>query len=872
MKKYQPKQLESKWQEIWDKKQLYASQIEDKPKQYVLDMFPYPSGAGLHVGHVKGYVATDIISRLYRLKGFNVLHPMGWDAFGLPAENYAIKTGIHPRITTEENISNFKKQMQRLGLSYDWNREISTIDPDYYKWTQWIFLKLYEQGLAYEDEAPINFCPSCKTGLANEEVVNGHCDRCGTKVEKKILRQWILRITRFAERLLEDLEGLDWPQSIKEMQINWIGRSEGANIKFAVATKNFDLEVYTTRIDTVYGTTAIVVAPEHERIEELITDEHKASVESYINSVSSKSDLERTQLNKEKTGVFTGSYAVNPVNGEEVPIWVADYVLGFYGSGAVMFVPAHDERDYEFAKKYSLPVKRVIIPIDQMKSDEIRSNQKGEPENQNSVDNPISSDISDLSGNPEATGPQEAFVDYGVLVNSGEFDGLTSEEAKKKITEKLKAEGKGDYQVNYKLRDWIFSRQRYWGEPIPLVHCKDCGIVPVPEVELPVVLPEVEKYQPSGTGESPLVSIEEWVNVKCPKCGGEAKRETNTMPQWAGSCWYYLRFCDPKNSASLLSKQADKYWMNVDFYVGGAEHAVLHLLYARFWHKVLYDLGAVSTKEPFQKLRNVGMILGPDGNKMSKSKGNVITPDQITEEYGADTLRVYEGFMGPFENAIAWDPTSIIGVYKFLNRVWEVILRGSDEIGSNQMKSDESVGDGERGVPSSARNEVRTSDGAASRQDPQIDLALNRLIKKVEQDVVEMKFNTSIAAMMEFINLVYHRDLTLTQKERFLIVLAPFAPHLSEELWSCLGHNESIHSQSWPEVGEEGLQSEELIIPVQVNGKVREILRVSFDQAESQAAIEKMAQGSEKVQKYLQNQSIKKVIYVPGKMLSLVTD
>jgi leucyl-tRNA synthetase len=797
MDKYQPKNIEKTWQDSWEKNQVYKTlSVSDKPKKYILDMFPYPSGEGLHVGHFKLYVSSDVISRYYRMKGFNVLHPMGWDAFGLPAENYTIKTGIHPRITTERNISNIKRQMQMTGLSYDWDREINTTDPNYYKWTQWIFLQLYKQGLAYEDEAPINWCPKDKTGLANEEVVNGKCDRCGTQVERKTIRQWILGITKYADRLLTDLEELEWPEFIKEMQRNWIGKSEGALVKFDVEGKDFDIETFTTRVDTLFGVTAVVVAPEHPKLNELVTKEQKNDVEKYVKVVQSKSDLERTELNKDKTGIFTGSFVLNPANGKKVPVWVADYVLGFYGTGAVMMVPAHDERDYKFAQKFDIPIIEVI------KSDT----------------------------EPESKLP---FTGNGVLINSGEFNGQSSKEAKKTITKHLIDSHKGSTKTTYKLRDWIFSRQRYWGEPIPLIHCDTCGIVPVPEDQLPVMLPEVEKYEPTGTGESPLATVDEWVNTSCPNCNKSAKRETNTMPQWAGSCWYYLRFCDTDNNSQLISSDIEKYLLPIDWYLGGAEHAVLHLLYARFWHKVLFDIKAVSTKEPFLKLSSIGLVLGPDGGKMSKSKGNVISPESVIEEYGADTLRMYECFMGPFENTIPWEPSSINGIYKFITRVWEII-----------QKED------------------------SSKNSKEIEVALNKLIKKVETDILDLKMNTPIAAMMEFVNLVYHQPLTKNQKKNFLKLLSPFAPHVTEELWKIIGEGFSIHNSDWPVVDETMLETAEFTVAIQVNGKVRDQLTVNRDITEDE--IVKKAHLAEKVVKFIDGNIIRKTIYIPGKVVNIV--
>ncbi len=818
--RYLPTTFESKWAEKWISDHTFKAEIDPKnEKKYILDMFPYPSGEGLHVGHFKGYDATDIISRYFRLKGFEVLHPMGWDAFGLPAENYAIKMGIHPRLTTEKNVANIKKQMQMVGLSYDWEREINTTDPEYFKWTQWIFIKMFEKGLAYEAELPINFCPSCKTGLANEEVVSGACERCGTKVERRVIRQWVLKITEYADRLLDDLKDLDWPEAIKEMQMNWIGRSVGVTAKFKIEGKPGTIDIFTTRIDTIFGVTAVVLAPEHEKVVDLTTPEHEQEVADYIAKTQNKSDLERTALEKDKTGVFTGSYAINPVNGEKVPVWISDYVLGFYGTGAVMFVPAHDQRDFEFANKFNLPIKQVIKPVE------------GEMDT------------------------KKAFEEYGILINSNDFDGLTSEEAKKSIANYLKEHQLGEETVRYHLRDWLFSRQRYWGEPIPILHCEKCGLVPVPEEELPLTLPEVERYEPTGTGESPLARIEEWVNTTCPKCKGKAKRETNTMPQWAGSCWYYLRFCDPKNNLSLVGEDAEKYFMPVDWYVGGAEHAVLHLLYARFWHKFLYDIGVVKTKEPFMKLRNVGLVLAEDGRKMSKSLGNVVTPDEIVKEYGADSLRVYEAFMGPFDNAIAWDPSSINGVYRFLSRVWEVIEKEN-----------------------------------ANQPDEEVEKALNRLIGKVGNDIEAMKFNTAVASMMEFINLIYHKNLTLDQKKRCLIVLSPFAPFMTEELWqkvnglesmvnsqneTSINHepqtiNYSIHQQSWPAFDEKYLVEDLAAIVIQINGKVRDQIMIPIDMVNQEKDIENQALLRPRVQNYVSDKKIIKIIHVPGKIVNFV--
>jgi leucyl-tRNA synthetase len=828
-KNYLPHKIEAKWQKKWSEAGIHQVQnSSNKPKKYILDMFPYPSGEGLHVGHFKLYTSSDIISRYFRSKGFNVLHPMGWDAFGLPAENYAIKTGTHPAVRTAKNIENIKKQMQIVGLSYDWEREINTTDPKYYKWTQWIFIKLFENGLAYEDEVPINWCPKDKTGLANEEVVGGLCDRCGTKVERKTIRQWILGITKYADRLLEDLEGLDWPESIKDMQINWIGRSEGSLIEFDVENKDYEIVTYTTRIDTVYGVTALVLAPEHPKIEDLTTSKQKEAIKKYIQETKAKSDLERTELNKNKSGVFTGSYAINPLNGEKVPIWVADYVLGFYGTGAVMFVPAHDERDFEFAQKFSIPIKQVI------KAQEAVRGPASSVSRRTSSDHSPAGVRQDLS---ELSPLTEAIVEYGVLINSGEFNGLSSHEAKKAITEYLKDIKKGDFQVNYKLRDWVFSRQRYWGEPIPLIHCPKCGTVPVPEDQLPLTLPEVAKYEPTGTGESPLATIDEWVNTTCPKCQGQAKRETNTMPQWAGSCWYYLRFCDPHNDKELISKDIEKYWMPVDWYLGGAEHAVLHLLYARFWHKFLYDIGLVTTKEPFIKLSGIGLVLAADGRKMSKSWGNVVTPDDVVARFGADTLRIYEAFMGPFGNTIAWNPRSMSGVNRFLHRVYQFVS-------STQVK--------EEGTQMENK-------------------AINQTIKKISEDIENLSLNTSVAALMELSNLLIKQNsVSKDNLKKFLVLLCPFAPHLAEELWSLIGEDFSVNQQSWPEFDSGQLQENEFSLVIQVNGKVRDQILIQSDILSNKDLIEKRALASEKVKKFLGQNSVKRSIYIPGKLINLV--
>ena len=802
MKKYIPSEIEPKWQTRWTKDKLCkAIDHSKKPKKYVLDMFPYPSAEGLHVGHFKIYTASDILARFYRLSGFNVLHPMGWDAFGLPAENYAINSGIHPAITTATNVAHIKKQMQQVGLSYDWDREINTTDPNYYKWTQWIFLKLFKQGLAYEDEAPINWCPKDKTGLANEEVMAGKCDRCGTQVVQKNIRQWILKITKYADRLLEDLKGLDWPQSIIDMQKSWIGKSEGIALKFD------GLEVFTTRVDTIFGATFVVISPEHPLLKKYIR--HKKEVEEYLSLVKHKSDLERKE-EKEKTGVFTGSFVNNPFTNKQIPVWIADYVLMSYGTGAIMGVPAHDQRDFEFAKKYDLEIRQVVKP------DVV-------------IDNNV------------------AYEGEGILVNSDDYSGLSSIGARQKLSKYIVMHNLGHKQVNYHLRDWIFSRQRYWGEPIPLIHCQKCGIVPVPENELPLKLPDIEKYEPTGTGESPLAAVKDWVNTTCPKCSGLAKRETNTMPQWAGSCWYYLRFCDPKNDQNFVSTKLEKYWMNIDWYLGGAEHAVLHLLYARFWHKVLYDLGLVSTKEPFQKLSGVGLVLASDGRKMSKSLGNIVTPLDIVKEYSADTLRVFEAFMGPFENTIAWDPSSINGIYHFLKRVWNLMdkIINNDAIATTMNQNDLKL--------------------------------MHKTIKKVTEDIENIKFNTAIATLMEWLNYLGKKEAVNREEYKtLLLLLAPFAPHITEELWQLvrdsfqLTNNWSIHQQSWPKFDNKYLEEEAIAVVVQINGKVRDTILIQKDILNNKRRIEKMALERQKVKKFLGDSTVKNIVYVSGKVLNFV--
>jgi len=795
---YDPSKIEPKWQKYWLSHKTFKSTIDkNKKKFYVLDMFPYPSGAGLHVGHPEGYTATDIISRYKRMGGVNVLHPMGWDAFGLPAENYAIKTGRHPSDVTEENVITFKKQIQSIGFSYDWDREINTTDPDYYKWTQWIFLQIYKKGLAYESELPINWCPSCKTGLANEEVVDGKCDRCGTQTTKKMLRQWVLKITDYADRLLEDLKELDWPEPIKIMQENWIGKSQGAQIKFKVLNSKLEIEVYTTRPDTLFGATYMVLSPEHPLVYKLVTDKYRKAVEKYKEYALMKSDLERTDLNKEKTGQFIGAYAINPVNGKEIPIWIADYVLMGYGTGAIMAVPAHDERDWEFAKKFDLPIVEVI---------------KG--------------------GNVE----KSAYTGDGELINSDFLNGLNTDDAQFKMIRWLEKKGIGEGAVNFKMKDWVFSRQRYWGEPIPIVNCEKCGAVPLDEKDLPLLLPDVKNYEPTGTGESPLAAITDWVNTKCPKCGGLARRETNTMPQWAGSCWYYLRYLSPKDKKSFASTKEQDYWMNVDLYVGGAEHAVLHLLYARFWHKVLYDLGYVKYKEPFQKLMNQGLILGEDNEKMSKSRGNVVNPDEVIKRYGADTLRLYEMFMGPFDAVKPWSTKNIEGCFRFLQKVWRL------------FEEHEII----NGKPSDALNRL-----------------LHKTIKKVGKDIENFGFNTAISQMMILANeILKEKKISKEVIEKLTLILSPFAPHLCEEIWQKLGHTETLAYEKWPIFDPKLVIDNTFEIVFAVNGKKRSTKMVPVDISEEDAIKEALADTN--VKRNIEGKEIVKKIYVPNKLVNIV--
>ncbi|SOC36642.1 leucine--tRNA ligase [Ureibacillus acetophenoni] len=795
--------IEKKWQQHWENNKTFKT-LEDqsKPKFYALDMFPYPSGAGLHVGHPEGYTATDILSRYKRMQGYDVLHPMGWDAFGLPAEQYALDTGNDPAEFTAKNIATFKRQIQELGFSYDWDREINTTDPGYYKWTQWIFTKLVEMDLAYVDEIPVNWCPALGTVLANEEVIDGKSERGGHPVERRPMRQWVLRITKYADRLLDDLEEVDWPESIKDMQRNWIGRSEGAQVKFTVANTDKYFEVFTTRPDTLFGATYCVLAPEHKLVDEITTEEQRAAVEAYLEKVKMKSDLERTDLAKEKTGVFTGAYAVNPINGKQVPIWIADYVLASYGTGAIMAVPAHDERDYEFAKEFGLE----IIPV----------LEGGDIEN-------------------------EAFTGDGPHINSDFLNGLNKIDGISKAIAWLEEQGVGEKKISYRLRDWLFSRQRYWGEPIPVIHWEDGTMTTIPEEELPLELPKTNDIRPSGTGESPLANVEDWVNVVDPVTGKKGRRETNTMPQWAGSSWYFLRYIDPKNDKAIADPELLKRWLPVDIYIGGAEHAVLHLLYARFWHKVLYDLGVVHTKEPFQKLFNQGMILGEGNEKMSKSKGNVVNPDDIIRSHGADTLRLYEMFMGPLDASVAWSTNGLDGARRFLDRVWRLFTT----------------------------DEGKLADKVQNVSDTTLEKSYHQTVKKVSEDYEHLRFNTAISQMMVFINDCYKADVIPTEyAEGFVKLLAPIAPHIGEELWEILGHTNTITYESWPTYDESKLVDDEVEVVVQVNGKVRTKVKVAKDASKEQ--LEQVALEDEKVKEFTEGKQVVKVIAVPGKLVNIV--
>ncbi|PTE73712.1 leucine--tRNA ligase [Staphylococcus devriesei] len=800
---YNHNEIEKKWQAYWaDNKTFKANDNLGQKKFYALDMFPYPSGAGLHVGHPEGYTATDIVSRYKRMQGYNVLHPMGWDAFGLPAEQYALDTGNDPREFTKQNVQTFKRQIQELGFSYDWDREVNTTDPEYYKWTQWIFIQLYNKGLAYVDEVAVNWCPALGTVLSNEEVVDGVSERGGHPVYRRPMKQWVLKITEYADRLIEDLEELDWPDSIKDMQYNWIGRSEGARVSFEVEGYEETIDVFTTRPDTIYGTTFLVLSPEHALVNKVTADEKQEEIKKYQEEASKKSDLERTDLAKDKSGVFTGAYAINPLSGEKLPIWIADYVLSSYGTGAVMAVPGHDERDHEFATKFKLPIVEVIEGGDVAK---------------------------------------EAYTGAGAHINSGELNGLDNEQAIAKAIELLEAKNAGEKKVNYKLRDWLFSRQRYWGEPIPVIHWEDGTMTTVPEEELPLLLPETDEIKPSGTGESPLANIDDFVNVVDEKTGMKGRRETNTMPQWAGSCWYYLRYIDPHNDKMLADPEKLKHWLPVDLYIGGVEHAVLHLLYARFWHKVLYDLGVVPTKEPFQKLFNQGMILGEGNEKMSKSKGNVVNPDDIVASHGADTLRLYEMFMGPLDASIAWSENGLDGSRRFLDRVWRLFIN-------------------EDGTLSSKVNDTN---------DKSLDKVYNQTVKKVTEDFETLNFNTAISQLMVFINECYKVDsIYKPYVEGFVKMLAPIAPHIGEELWNRLGNNDTITYQPWPTYDESLLVDSEVEIVVQVNGKVRAKLQIPKDLSKEE--MQDLALEDENVKLSIEGKEIKKVIAVPQKLVNIV--
>lgn len=805
---YNHRVIEKKWQKYWDENKTFKT-LDDhtKEKFYALDMFPYPSGAGLHVGHPEGYTATDILSRYKRANGYNVLHPMGWDAFGLPAEQYALDTGNDPREFTKQNIDTFRRQIKELGFSYDWDREVNTTDPNYYKWTQWIFKKLYEKGLAYVDEVPVNWCPALGTVLSNEEVIDGKSERGGYPVERRPMRQWVLKITDYAEQLLQDLDILDWPESLKAMQRNWIGKSVGAEIDFKIEGTDESFTVFTTRADTVFGVSYCVLAPEHKLVEKIVTEGQKAAVDEYLDVVKRKSDLERTDLNKDKTGVFTGAYAINPVNEEKVEIWIADYVLASYGTGAVMAVPAHDERDFEFATKFNL----AITPV--------------------------------IEDNGEVVVP---FYGDGLHINSGFINGLNNEDAIVKVIEFLEENNVGRSKVTYKLRDWLFSRQRYWGEPIPIIHWEDGTMTTVPDSELPLLLPETDNIKPSGTGESPLANIKEWLNVVDPETGKKGKRETNTMPQWAGSCWYYLRYIDPHNDEMFADPEKLKYWLPVDVYIGGAEHAVLHLLYARFWHKVLYDLGLVPSREPFQKLFNQGMILaeGKDGRpeKMSKSKGNVVNPDDIIVSHGADTLRVYEMFMGPLDASIAWSENGLDGSRRFLDRVYRLFV-------------DEETG--------------KVNDKVLDKDNAELEVSYNYTVKKVSEDIEVLGFNTAISQLMVFVNDCYKAEyIPRKYALGFIQLLAPFAPHLAEEMWEIYGNTESVSYVAWPTFDETKLVSDTVEIVVQLMGKVKTKLDVKKDL--TSAEIEQIVLADKEVKALIEGKQVMKVIVVPGRLVNIV--
>lgn len=816
--KFRPAEYEKKWCTFWEEKGLHRCDTQKTDnKYYCLDMFPYPSGSGLHVGHPRGYVLSDVWSRYQKMHGHNVLHPMGWDAFGLPAENDAIKKKIHPSVSVKDNVANFTRQLKELGCMFDWDREISTADPDYYRWTQWIFVQMYKKGLAYRKMVPINWCDSCKTGIANEEVINGCCERCGGEVRQKDLMQWMLKITQYAERLLNDIDSLQWPEKVKVLQRNWIGRSEGAEVHFNIISagdgKEHDVPVFTTRPDTLFGATYMVLAPEHPLVDEITAQDKKKDVAAYKEDARKKSDLQRSALEKEKTGVFTGAYAVNPVNNEKIPVWISDYVLMTYGTGAIMAVPAHDERDFEFATKFGLKIIEVIFSADAKKDDQGQL--------------------------------LESFVADGKMINSGEYTGINSVEGKKKITQDLEKRGLGKFKVNYKLRDWVFSRQRYWGEPIPIVFCDHCGEVPVPEDQLPVELPDVENYEPTGTGESPLAAIEEWVNTKCPACGGPARRETNTMPQWAGSCWYFLRYTSPGYDKGLFDAQTGNKWMPVDQYVGGIEHAILHLLYARFYIKFLYDIGAVDFEEPFKKLFCIGMVTRQSEKtgkieKMSKSKGNVVSPDEIINEYGTDTLRLYELFIGPPDLDSEWSDSGIVGIFRFLKKAWLFVLRHKT---ANTFSTQESL----------AVTRLR-----------------HRLIHDISERMEHFKFNTAVSAFMEFINAASNENegFTVDTVKDFLVLIAPFAPHFACEMWERLELPGLVFDSTWPVHDPQYLVTEEIEIGVQIKGKLRGSIKIAPDTSQDEAV--ELALKDENIKKHVGDGPLRKVIYIKGRILNLI--
>ncbi len=816
--KFRPMDYEAKWQDLWEEKELHYCDIKNTGKKYYcLDMFPYPSGSGLHVGHPRGYVLSDVWSRYKKMQGYNVLHPMGWDAFGLPAENDAIKKKIHPSVNVKKNVENFTRQLKQFGCMYDWTKEVNTSDPDYYHWTQWIFLQMYKKDLAYRKMVPINWCESCKTGISNEEVINGNCERCGSQVIKKDLMQWMLKITKYAERLLNDLDQLEWPERVKSLQRNWIGRSEGAEVHFnlisAVDGKEYDIPVFTTRPDTLFGATYMVLAPEHALVQDITSKDQREKVEAYILEARKKSDLQRSALEKDKTGVFTGAYAVNPVSGEKIPVWISDYVLMTYGTGAIMSVPAHDERDFEFATKFGLDIIEVIYHKDAVKD--------------------------------EAGTLTEAYTGLGKMVNSGDYTGMDCLEGKKKITKDLEEKGLGKFQVNYKLRDWVFSRQRYWGEPIPIIHCDDCGEVPVKEEDLPIRLPDVENYEPTGTGDSPLAVIDEWVNVECPTCGKPAKRETNTMPQWAGSCWYFLRYTSPKNDKALFDAENGNKWMPVDQYVGGIEHAILHLLYARFYIKFLYDIGAVNFSEPFKKLFTIGMVCRASDKtgkieKMSKSKGNVVSPDDIINKYGTDTLRLYELFIGPPDVDSEWSDAGIVGIYRFLSKAWDLV------------------------------NRYLESGAFSNKEILPVTKLRHRLIHDVTERMEHFKFNTALSAFMEFINALAQQKEGVTKDtlKDFLILLAPFAPHFACEVWEKMAFGGMVFDSLWPKHEPKYLVQEEVEIGVQIKGKLRGSIIISPDATEEDAL--KAAMENPSINKHVGDKPFRKVIYIKGRILNLI--